>query len=636
MKRFLPFFGIFFCSVSGAFAAQLPPEITFTPIALPTTINHEWVGGSNTDTADFTNGASWSTGVSPYSAGGNDASGKGNVVIRSGDVLAQRIVGVAGGTNLFIQSSLTSGNFDGDSTAHINNGGSINLLDGASMTYLITYKNNPYWTNYIGNGSKGTFNIQNATLTMGMFLYLGREANQDAVMNVVGPQAKVLVNGTQVNGNWLGRSTDVCGWGKFGGTATLNVLDGAYFFAGNTLSVAQVGELKGETFKPVTGYVNLRGGKLEVNGNIRLGLDRPSFKNAEGVVTATSYAYGEMNVWGASQITANQITVGESGEGAFRQWDGVTGVIAFDVGTAKADGRASLTQYGGEIRGKTTGSATILNVGTVSGETGEALLAGGTFAGSTLTLGSSDGKGTGSLTLAGGNASFTGNAVVSAGSSLNFALGPNGFGSLTIGGSVSENTAVKIGFQDAVVFAALDPDQAAQVLTVNGGGTLTVTNQAAGFFREALSGNDLTITMNQDAGSAFQGTYAMNSGSQSLTGEAGWVSVVGGDENPCVLALEFTGMNAGNQAKFVDWLDEQTALEVAAGDSVDSVILRGWDVRVPEVFLWNFADFNAQGNAVALAGISAKNVPEPSAWLILLLGLPVLMMKRKQKMKKIL
>lgn len=322
-----------------------------------------------------------------------------------------------------------------------------------------------------------------------------------------------------------------------------------------------------------SGTFNLYDGEITTSGWVLVG-----FTNGKDFETPNT-----LNMYGGT-INTNWFTMG---------WDYET-----------SDG--TMNMYGGEL--KTTGGNGIILAKTGSAEFN--LYNGIVTSNTQLRLGQ-EASGVGALNIYAGDIKANGNSDMNANSSINFRTNSLGIGSLTIGGSFTQNNGqVTFAVGDGLTFMdGYSVENGIDIMTVGGKNAVTVTNETPDMATVAYDTNTGKLNMKLND-SLYLGSMEAESSSIQISGDGasqGWVTLDGMEVgNPYVLSLS-VDTNDMDITTFVNNLnetltigDESYLFAELGEDSIVSMTIMPDLVEMmnSNVFAWNFTDaalFGANG-----------------------------------------
>nr|MCR5164909.1 hypothetical protein [Thermoguttaceae bacterium] len=502
----------------------------------------------------------------------------------------------------------------------------------------------------IGNQGTGTLNITGGSLTCNE-LKVGNSGT--GVLTVNGDAATTSVTAGSMTISTAGE----------GETSTATIASGTVTVSGGT-TVGKNGtlNLSGGTLSGActvngNGTLNFSGGTIKGGGNLTIGpgtlnvkdstADAPAAIENEVVINTT----GTVNVNSPLTLNANKsltlngtMDIGEGGkfsvattnqvfragqgtatptlnihDGGVLEVSGGTRFLMGDSGTSvvtiNIDGEGSLLKYTGTAECALgfhgTGKTTVSNGGQISTVN--------------LQVGTNNNNVAGvlpsELTIVGKGSAVTSTGTVNIGSAnqkgiLNMNATDDGFGTLTAV-TFTRNTAkeseINLGIDHGVLMTENYPAAGYEIVKAT-----TVNNWAvndASVWETNVSGGTVTATLAEDkkAGEVEDGTVEVTDDFQI----AGWVDYT--IPEGWNLAMSFSGMTGGDEMEsLANWINEgrEDVAFIPAGNSLNL-----YDMPATSgILAWDLAGFNAlYGANLALESVSAY-VPEPSAFLLLLLG----------------
>lgn len=517
---------------------------------------------------------------------------------------------------------------------------------------------------YVGNAGVGTLNVSGGTLNLAESLSIGNaiDSNFNPAAYSTGSGTMNVLAGANLT---LSVPVSVAKAGKT--TGALNLQGGSLTLASNDLTV-------GNSAGTGSAQLNLTSGTLSVRS---LALNASSVSSqAGGTLKANSFS---MKDGAAFTMTGGSLTkvdgaanyasfnLGSSGTGTtFTLWNGTINANSVDIGygSGSADviqyggtfnsnfyfclgnhGGSHLgtyTQYGGSVNA--TGGMGWLTIGHKGA--GTYSIYGGDLTAKYVDLATQDDDtnrgtmnvfggivtsnttfsvgvvGTGTLGIHGGkvvvNGALDGGTATS---SINFYAGSNGFGSLsaqslTYSGSL--NAAVAPG--GIASMTSFDLANGYDVLTLSSG-TISNAKWTVSPLLEATGFGTNTLNLNLKPAARLS-DYSLDSGTVSLATPttSGWLSLT--TPGSCY-SMELAFANLADRDDFIDWINADGAFQASRGLAANSVSFANF---VPDatLFAFDFSNYANGGAALLVSGFSGASVPEPAAWLLMLLGLPLL------------
>lgn len=475
-------------------------------------------------------------------------------------------------------------------------------------------------------GSSVTFNMSGGEIQSNGWIYIGRVGT--GVMNLSGGTVKANT------GIVLGHITD----GDYKGNGTLNA-------TGGTITTANL-YISNNT----PGKATLTNTTLNVSSRITLG-------------NQTTGA-GELTINDGTVIKCNEVAIGNSGQGTVvmnggslttNSWfllgfnnNGVDNVMTQnggDVNVAwftmqwdRSGGTSTYNMNGGTLTSNGTsqgngmvlaknGNATFnMNGGTVT--TKQASTSNIGWAGYALSVGTGVSNGNAVLNISGGEMNALGKTYIKNGSAVNYLTNGDQFGLLAITGDLEQYGLISVTHTGDVP-DWVDP---VTIMTVSGNGVPTVTNNSKNVYEDFWYLDEKALKLQTKAGTVDFGTEAEVELPEGLELKTGWVDFAGADSTRSFnleIATEdmdsfMTALNAQLEAEYGDGAtatkkDGQTA----------EISLNFAELGDLDRFTWNFT--GAEFNGAAVTGISSNYVPEPTAWLLLILGAAGILAVRRKK-----
>ncbi|MBR0191782.1 MAG: hypothetical protein IJQ31_06935 [Thermoguttaceae bacterium] len=579
-----------------------------------------------------------------------------------------------GGTTVY--KSLFLGGYNGTATTGsgtltITNGSvdvnTVNLgRQGAGTITMDAGTFTAHGISYIGMGGDGTFTLNGGTVTMQelAFNHEGGKSNGKLTVNGTGATltaSKLTVSSAQGTAlvDMKAGSATVSGGTTVGQNGTLNI-SGGTFASGCSISNNGVvnlsgGAITGATTVGQNGTLNMSGGTI--SGNLTIGPGTLNVKDSTAEAPATIGKETVINATGTLNINSplnfnvnNSITlngtmdIGEggnftvattnqvfragqgnmsptlnihdggvlevSGGTRFLMGDAATGVVTINI-----DGEGSLLKYTGTAECALgfhgTGKTTLSNGGKIDTVN--------------LQVGVNNNNNAGvvpsELTIVGKGSAVTATGTVSIGSAnqkgiLNMYATDDGFGTITAGTFnryTQKESEINLGIDHGVLMTENYPADGYQIVKAT-----TVNNWAvndSSVWETNVSGGTVTATLaeNKKAGDTEDGTVEVTDDLQI----AGWVDYT--IPEGWNLAMSFSGVTGGDEMEnLASWINEGRE-DVAFTPAGNSLTL--FDMpAMSGVLAWDLAGFNAlYGANLALESVSVY-VPEPSAFLLLLLG----------------
>lgn len=171
---------------------------------------------------------------------------------------------------------------------------------------------------------------------------------------------------------------------------------------------------------------------------------------------------------------------------------------------------------------------------------------------------------------------------------------------------------------------------------ISAGGTLTWTPasiETKGVWKFAPNGNKLELSLDESLVAAAN--VASGSGvAEGVLGESGWVKISGNADSDYTLQLHYGGEGSGDDLAL--WLTNQLA-DANSGVSVKNLgeFIEFGNLHLDEDGLgfmsYNLAEFNVLNNS----SLTFNNLPEPSAWALILTGMCFLFVGKKRFARRV-
>lgn len=475
-------------------------------------------------------------------------------------------------------------------------------------------------------GSSVTFNMSGGEIQSNGWIYIGRVGT--GVMNLSGGTVKANT------GIVLGHIAD----GDYKGDGTINA-------TGGTITTANL-YISNNT----PGKATLTNTTVNVSSRITLG----------NQTTGT----GELTINDGTVIKCNEVAIGNNGQGTVvmnggslttNSWfllgfnnDGVDNVMTQnggDVNVAwftmqwdRSGGTSTYNMNGGTLTSNGTsqgngmvlaknGNATFnMNGGTVT--TKQASTSNIGWAGYALSVGTGVTSGNAVLNISGGEMNALGKTYIKNGSAVNYLTNGDQFGLLAITGDLEQYGLISVTHTGDVP-DWVDP---VTIMTVSGNGVPTVTNNSKNVYEDFWYLDEKALKLQTKAGTVDFGTEAEVELPEGLELKTGWVDFAGADSTRSFnleIATEdmdsfMAALNAQLEAEYGDGATAEKKDGQTAEISLNFAELGDLDR-----FTWNFT--GAEFNGAAVTGISSNYVPEPTAWLLLILGAAGILAVRRKK-----
>ncbi|MDO4629573.1 MAG: PEP-CTERM sorting domain-containing protein [Planctomycetia bacterium] len=501
--------------------------------------------------------------------------------------------------------------------------GAVKIGEGKNSTGVMTISNGTVTSNEVvrvglGDNASGTLNISGGTFNLHNWLSVGFHANTKL--------AEVNISGGNTTVNWMALA-DVAN-----SEATLNISGGTF----RLNAQSTVGNATGSV-----ATVNLTGGTLYgPNADFIIGES-----NATARFTVDGGTYTDENKGSANFVIRSTTATNENGEKVGSLIELKSGTLTtkwFSMGQGgSADGTCTFNMTGGTLNvgdGNFRVGHQYNGTANVSGGTLniQKLYIAGERAGGTLNIIGADSqwnvtmmetKETGKLNFIAGkfgvNPDGTAKAAVS---TINVS------GEAWIGTTALKGSAINIDmsdyFYDGAAYVTGDLTQ-----TLISAGTLSNYNPEAITVSEGWNleqnGNLVVLTFDETQFALADVTSGSGIASGNL-GTESWVTLTGNANDTVSLSMMYTG--DGDVEDFVFWLQESMD-ETQSGVNVklngDTIAFENLVLDENGVGYLNFG-LDAY-NALNGTNMSFKNVPEPSTWGLMLVGLGVGFFFRKRK-----
>ena len=172
------------------------------------------------------------------------------------------------------------------------------------------------------------------------------------------------------------------------------------------------------------------------------------------------------------------------------------------------------------------------------------------------------------------------------------------------------------------IYSDYDPDKG-----------LILTNNADLLTGATLAGTDI-MQINDQGGLSFLETsraadpILINSGNTSIDASAatkGWVELKKSDNSPTEVTLGLSLTGGAQLEEVINWLETQ-GLSAQPGSDGTSVLFQMGTLD-NAILSWDWSGYD-QGGVVASAAVAGQSVPEPSAWILLLLGIFIVLQQK--------
>ena len=456
---------------------------------------------------------------------------------------------------------------------------------------------------YIGRVGTGVLNLSGGTVKSNTGIVLGHIADGDykgdGTLNATG--GTIQTKDLYISNNTPGRATLTNTTVNVSSRITLgNQTTGAGELTINNGTVIKCNEVAiGNNGQ---GTVVMNGGSLTTNSWFLLGF------NNNGVDNVMTQNGGDVNVaWFTMQ------------------WDRSGGTSTYNMngGTLTSNG----TSQGNGMVLARSGNATFnMNGGTVT--TKEASKSNIGWVGYALSVGTGVSNGNAVLNISGGKIDSQGKTYIKNGSAVNYLTNGDQFGLLAITGDLEQYGLISVTHTGDVP-DWVDP---VTIMTVSGNGVPTVTNNSKNVYEDFWYLDEKALKLQTKAGTVDFGTEAEVELPEGLELKTGWVDFAGADSTRSFnleIATEdmdsfMTALNAQLEAEYGDG----ATAEKKDGQTAE-VSLNFAELGDLDRFTWNFT--GAEFNGAAVTGISSNYVPEPTAWLLLILGVAGILAVRRKK-----
>lgn len=524
---------------------------------------------------------------------------------------ANGIVYHSGGT---IQTPWMPLGHNGKGTYNLSGSGKIVVTGASSM-------DQPGSTNNgleIGDrkGSSVTFNMSGGEIQSNGWIYVGRVGT--GVMNLSGGTVKANT------GIVLGHIAD----GDYKGDGTLNATGGTIttanlYIANNTPGRATLTNTTVNVSSRITlGNQTTGAGELTINDGTVIKCNEVAIGNSGqgtvvmngGSLTTNSWFLLGFNNNGVDNVMTQN--GGDVNVAWFTmQWDRSGGTSTYNMngGTLTSNG----TSQGNGMVLARSGNATFnMNGGTVT--TKEASKSNIGWVGYALSVGTGVSSGNAVLNISGGKIDSQGKTYIKNGSAVNYLTNGDKFGLLAITGDLQQYGLISVTHTGDVP-DWVDP---VTIMTVSGNGVPTVTNNSTDVYEDFWYADEKALKLQTKAGTVDFGTEAAVELPEGLALKTGWVDFDGANSTRSFdleIATEdmdsfMTALNAQLAAEYGD-----AATATKKDGQTAEISLNFAELGDLDRFTWNFTA--AEFNGAAVTGISSNYVPEPSTWLLLVLGL---------------
>ncbi|MDO4629121.1 MAG: PEP-CTERM sorting domain-containing protein [Planctomycetia bacterium] len=600
----------------------------------------------------------WSDGKTPFSNSYTNT-GVGAIVIGSGSATATGTVKIQGDGTKF---TLDGGNFtvgtSGTGThlytygkaEYLQNSGNTTIYgrtyigtDGTSHSASVLTINDGAFSAANGVSFQiGTINVNGGTLISGTSNGATEMAfNQtSSILNIDGGTVKIQGgNGTPIKFNAAGsinlKSGKLEMSGKVDGrnNGNINITGGT--FSGTNLTLDSVKKLD------ILGNGILSATNLKISGTSKVTISGGSVTENSGYVFVTTNNAKNSGLFLTSGTFTNTASGININHGGYVSVSGGEMNLKLNLNVAN-DGKGTIDISGGTVKSQ------YVRVGNNSGASGTLNISGGTLILDGATS-NSDGlvignEGTGILNLSGGSIQTnTNNLIVGNKSNAHGMLNLYG-GEVEVGGTFYVGNA-GTGAMNVYVDENLTTGQ---VKTTNftHNGTITINSSTTPFMflntdadgvckyiewtgtktgsGMVTSASDMLKVVNGDTYYGFSFNDALNKDASNifdspLTGISAQSGNVWMTPNSNLYQLELTLEGVDDWDLFLDWLEPMTEYDVTKSE--DSTLVLGIlenSNALNQQFGWDFRGYT--GSDVMVTGIWGQGVPEPSTWLLLMLG----------------
>lgn len=428
--------------------------------------------------------------------------------------------------------------------------------------------------------------------------------------------------------------------------AELSVLSGSILnvngaFSVNSNSTALVGDEAELRASSVTiagansGSITVSGGRVDTN-ELTIRTTGTNADRAQKLVIENGGQVAVSNSFWFFSSAENQAVLEIKSGGRFTTTSNVfvadngssTGTIIIDGGTMESGSNTSewirLGHWGGFNLTVTNGGRFISNQITAMSYTRD-----------------SNVGGTGEINLSGGGELISGSTVAIGNNSrgdvaVNYTNTELGFGKITAVSSIAINTpTTTINFDPQSLAMAVNYDYD----PVNGQTLMKGSSITSGAWTVGETKNGWKVASNAAGNEIYaqraddsQGTF--NVGDSIVLGTAlgsGWF-YINPSSDPYLMTLNTIGLSDMTQTEaFADSLNEQFSVLTATAEEANTILLSGFELRNTGVaFSWDFSQL-AGFTDVKLSGGMAQSVPEPSTWVLLVLGAVGIGLIRKRR-----
>ena len=454
---------------------------------------------------------------------------------------------------------------------------------------------------YIANWTPGAASMKNTTVTLSGNLILGHSTDGVGTLTT-DTGTKITSAGVYIGNNGKGTATM---------TGTTLTTSGTFYVGQNAGAVGDLTVNEGTNITAKnfcvgnkgTGTMTMNGGTIKTNEWFLLGFNNPGVNNAV--------------VQNGGTLDVAWFTM---------QWDGSAGTSSYTMnggelishGTAQGNGmvlarngNATFNMNGGKV---TTSQASATNIN---------------WAGYALSVGTGVTNGNAILNISGGEIDSLGKTYIKNGSAINYltGMGESGgtYGVLKITGDLEQLGAITVSHTgDAPNW--VDP---VTIMTVSGAGVPNVTNNSTDVYEDFWYLDEKALKLQTKAGTVDFNQEAAVELPEGVALKTGWVDLAytsGTRSFDLEIATEdmdsfMAALNAQLEAEYGDG-----ATATKKDDQTVEISLNFAELGDLDRFTWNFT--GAEFNGAAVTGLSSNYIPEPSTWLLLVLGLGMIARRR--------
>jgi len=552
--------------------------------------------------------------------------------------------------------------------------GEYTISDAATKLTVTDYMN-------VGGAGDGTFTVNDGTVTVTNALKVGSGGWSQSSMTqkggtiTAGSFAVASANNSSVtftmSGGKLESKGSIVVADQNASKGTLNLSNGTITAAGDFNFGNQSGStgtltMTGGTIKASnlkignagTGTATVTNGTINLSGRLTVGESSSSVSsltiNKGTTITAGTIAIGNS---GSATVTFNDGKITSSG------WfllgfnnQGVTNTMTQNGGTLdvgwftmqwdQTGGSSVYNMNGGELISRGTSNGFVLskngdctfnlNGGTVTAA--QASTSNINWSGYALSVGTGVSSGKGTLNISGGTFNANGKTYIQKNSSVNFLTSTDaetnalGYGVLNVKGDLQQLGAITL----THIGAAPDWVEPVTILTVTGSGVPEITNNSPDVYQFFWDETAKKLVLQTSAGTANFSTGNVVELPEGTELTTGWFDLVyrsGTRSFDLQITTEATD-------SFMAALEAQLAEQYGTGASAtkkdDGTVEITMDFNeLPDVtrYEWNFTA--PAFNGAAVTGIVTNYVPEPTTWLLLMLGVGIGVCKRRSLFNRI-